>query len=173
MSQKTYAVQERYPWAQFKFLGDDMDGAIIGAVHRHDESPRVIYSLDACKFLSYAAHADYMERIRAIEGFLETKDKPAPLFLIQPPGNVFRHIVREHRLVVWDALFDAVLGVALEGATPVAIVYDPVKAEQCLADSQVDSDDNQKTASQTLHENIMAANLGEHTPFFIDMLNLQ
>ena len=150
-----------------------MDSAIMGAVHREADSPRVLYSLSACKFLNAENKEDYMERLRAIEGFLTTKSKPAPLFLIQPPLRVFKHIVKTHKLVVWDSLFDAVLGVAVEGATPVALVYDPKKAKQCLEESQVDSDDDLKTASQTLQSCIMEANLGDKTPFFIDATGLQ
>jgi len=173
MNNKSKIVQDRYPWAIFHFLGDNMDTAIMGAVHRQNDTPRVLYSLEACKFLTSEAHDDYMERLRSVEGFLTTKGKPKPLFLIQPPGSVFRHIIKEYKLIVWDSLFDAVLGVAVDGSTPVALVYDPIKAKQCLIDSQVDSDDDATTAEQTLHTNIMGASLGEKTPFFIDALGLQ
>ena len=172
---KARIVAERHPLYDLNFLGDELDSAIMGAACREGEVPRVLYSLSACKFLSSQSQEGYMEKLRAIEGFLTVRVNPAPLFLIQPPAKVFREVVKEHDLITWDMLSEAVVGIALEGVDPVALVYNPAKAVECLSASQDDSDgaDAGKSARHILDTQIMSAQLGSKTPFFLDYTGLQ
>ncbi len=145
-----------------------LDPFLIGSAVRGSEV-RVVYGYNSIKADLMSTHpGDYKALLEELRR--RTECGSGVLFLQSFPPLELRDRIRAGRIRVWDdRLTKALMGLCMENGEIVAAGYSYPRAVECIMASQRSSGDvnARLEAMEFLDRNVIPADLGEDTPYFI------
>jgi hypothetical protein len=158
-------LQEQFPM-ELEFLPDQMfEEALMGVATRCNTAPVPAYNLQQCCHIA-AADAWHRQRLSWLFSNLVT---PPPLIVAPINKDVFWDSVRAGRLLVWEQLHQAIIGVGHRGGKQAVVYSRPLlQTEVSLLQEASYAELNPGIVDTILEAQIRKVWLGPSTPYILE-----
>ena len=163
MNEKT--LLEQFPLDLTFFPEQLFEGALVGVAERCTTPALPVYDYLLCLKLA-ALDPRHREAVRLL---FQNTLLPKPLILLPIARAHFWDEVRAGKLVVWEQMHDAIIGVGQRAGQRAAAYSKPGMMNTLLALQEASYDElNSQVVGQVFDSQIHKAYLGPHTPYLVD-----